>query len=227
MQELIKVDENKRLSARELYISLGLNKSQWSRWSNKNIIKDEFFKENVDYKGFALMSNGNEVQDFNITIEMAKHICMLARTEKAHILRKYFINIEKAWNSPEKVMQRALEYSKQAVERMEQQILLDEPYTNFAKAIAYSSGSISIGAFAKMLKNDGIDMGRNKLFKWLRKNDYVIKMGREKNNAKQRYVEQGLFELKESVVHTVKGDITTTTTLLTGKGQMYFLNKLN
>ena len=112
------------------------------------------------------------------------------------------------------------------IQELKEQVKLDKPFTDFAKSIAHSSDSISIGAFAKVLKNDGIELGNNKLFQWLRDNDYLIKGGREKNNAKQCYIEQELFEIKESTMHTVKGDIITTTTLMTGKGQMYFLDKL-
>ena len=64
------------------------------------------------------------------------------------------------------------------------------------------------------------------LYNWIDMIYNWIKGGREKNNAKQRYIEQGLFEIKESTRHTVTGDIITTTTLMTGKGQMYFLEKL-
>ena len=98
MQELIKITEKEGqqlVSARELYLGLGLNKSNWSRWYPTNIINNEFFKENVDYTGVRHNDEGNIVQDFAITLEFAKHIAMMARTEKSHEYRNYFINCEK------------------------------------------------------------------------------------------------------------------------------------
>ena len=99
MKELIKIttnDEGQQLvSARELYLGLGLDKSHWKRWSKQNIETNEFFKENVDWIGFATMANGNEINDYAITIEFAKHIAMMARTAKSHEYRNYFIECEK------------------------------------------------------------------------------------------------------------------------------------
>lgn len=84
------------VNARDLYIDLGLDKSQWSRWSNKNIIEDSFFIRNRDYLIVDMMSSkGLPYKDFIISLDMAKHICMLARTEKAHQIREYFIECEK------------------------------------------------------------------------------------------------------------------------------------
>jgi anti-repressor protein len=97
----------------------------------------------------------------------------------------------------------------------------DLPYTNFGKVVSNSSGAISIGAFAKMMydKHD-IKIGRNKMFEWLRENGYLIKQGREYNNPKQIYIEQGLFDVKPTIVSRSEGDIEKLTTLITGKGQV-------
>ena len=98
MNELIKV-ENKNgkqiVSCRDLYEGLELNKAHWKRWSVKNIIENEYFKEGEDWVGFTIMVNGNETQDFAITLDFAKHIAMMARTEKSHQYRNYFIECEK------------------------------------------------------------------------------------------------------------------------------------
>lgn len=97
MKELIKVTEKEGqqlVSARELYLGLGLNKSNWSRWYPTNIIKNDFFKENEDWIGVRHYDEGNEVQDFAISLEFAKHIAMMARTEKSHEYRNYFIECE-------------------------------------------------------------------------------------------------------------------------------------
>lgn len=97
--EIIKVTTNEKgqevVSARELYLGLGLNKAVWKRWYESNIINNDFFKENVDWVGFNIMLNGNKSQDFAITLEFAKHIAMMARTEKSHQYRNYFLECEK------------------------------------------------------------------------------------------------------------------------------------
>lgn len=99
MNELIKIQTNEQgqqlVSARELYLGLGLNKAVWKRWYTSNIINNEYFKENEDWVGFNIMLNGNETQDFAISLDFAKHIAMMARTEKSHEYRNYFIQCER------------------------------------------------------------------------------------------------------------------------------------
>lgn len=99
MNELIKIttnDEGKQLvSARDLYLGLELNKTNWSRWYPKNIEQNEYFTESVDFIGVRHKDEGNEVQDFAISLDFAKHIAMMARTEKSHEYRNYFIDCEK------------------------------------------------------------------------------------------------------------------------------------
>ncbi|MGL5712381.1 MAG: phage antirepressor KilAC domain-containing protein [Paraclostridium sp.] len=113
------------------------------------------------------------------------------------------------------------------VENLEAVMTIDKPYTNFGKSIAASCDAITIGDFAKILNNNNITIGRNRLFSFLRDNGYLIKSGKEKNRPKQIYIEQGLFKVSENIVHTVDGDILSTNTLITGKGQMYLLDLVN
>lgn len=98
MNELINIEiENDRqvVYARELYLGLGLDKSNWSRWLKANILNNEFFKENIDWVRVRHHDEGNEITDFIITLEFGKHIAMMARTEKSHEYRNYFIQLEK------------------------------------------------------------------------------------------------------------------------------------
>ena len=96
--ELIKIttDENGQqlVSAKELYLGLGLDKSHWSRWYPKNIQENDFFEENKDWIGVRHYGEGNETMDFAISLEFAKHIAMMARTQKSHEYRNYFIECE-------------------------------------------------------------------------------------------------------------------------------------
>lgn len=102
MKELIKITTNEKgqqlESARELYLGLGLNKTNWSRWYPTNIVRNDFFTKNIDWVGVRHNDEGNTIQDFAISLEFAKHIAMMARTEKSHEYRNYFIECEKAAN---------------------------------------------------------------------------------------------------------------------------------
>jgi len=93
----IKNENGKQLvSAKELYLGLGLNKTQWSRWYPTNLTNNDYFKENVDWVGVRHDVEGNDCQDYAISIDFAKHIAMQAKTEKSHEYRNYFIECEKS-----------------------------------------------------------------------------------------------------------------------------------
>ena len=101
-----------------------------------------------------------------------------------------------------------------------------KPKEIFADAVAASQNSILVGELAKMIKQNKVDMGQNRLFEWLRQNGYLIKGGSDKNMPTQKSMELGLFEIKESVVSNPDGSMRTTKTpKVTGKGQQYFINK--
>ena len=100
-----------------------------------------------------------------------------------------------------------------------------KPKALFADAVATSKTSILIGELAKILKQNGIDVGQKRLFEWLRNRDYLIKSGSSKNIPTQRAMDMKLFEIKEgSYVDNSGNNITTKTTKVTGKGQQYFIN---
>ncbi len=102
------------------------------------------------------------------------------------------------------------------------QIEEDRPYTHFGKSISASDAAILLGDFAKVAANSGIPIGRNRLFKWLRDNKYLM----PDNKPYQRYVDQGVFAVKESKVFTGFEETIRTTTLVTGKGQKYLIERL-
>lgn len=110
---------------------------------------------------------------------------------------------------------------------LEEKVKEDKPLVVFANAVETSKTSILIGDLAKILKQNGHDIGQNRLFEWLRQNNYLIKGGSRKNMPTQRSMELGLFEVKESAVANPDGSIRITrTTKVTGKGQIYFVNLL-
>ena len=165
---------------------------------------------------------------------MAKELAMLQNNEKGKQTREYFIKCEEAWNSPEMILARAnqiqarmLENYKDKVILLEKKIEEDKPKVIFAGAVEASKTSILIGELAKLIKQNGIDIGQKRLFAWLRDNGYLIKSKRaDYNMPTQRAMELGLFEIKETAVTHSDGHITISrTTKVTGKGQVYFINK--
>ena len=165
---------------------------------------------------------------------MAKQICMIQRTPEGKQIRQYFIDLEKAWNTPEQIFARALKMADKEIERLkENNVLLAQdnqrmkPKEIFADAVATSTTSILIGDLAKLLKQNGIETGQKRLFDWMRQNGYLIKRkGADWNSPTQKAMELGLFEVKESTVNNPDGSVRINkTTKVTGKGQQYFINR--
>ena len=94
MNELIKIDTDGKITARDLYEFLQLAPSQFSRWAKTNIEDNPFYSEGTDWWGFDIVSNGNGTKDYRLTIDFAKHLCMLSRSERGKQARNYFIEIE-------------------------------------------------------------------------------------------------------------------------------------
>lgn len=227
MNEIIKVNyENDRptVLARDLHQFLGVG-SEFSHWFKR--MCEYGFSEGTDFSPFLTESSGGRpAQDAQLTIEMAKEICMLQRNERGKQARQYFIQLEKDWNSPEKVMARALQIADKRIKRLETQIEEDRPKVLFAGAVETSKSSILIGELAKVLKQNGVNIGQNRLFEWMRQNGYLIRRnGSDYNMPTQRAMEMGLFEIKETtIVHADGHTHINKTPKVTGKGQIHFVN---
>ena len=151
---------------------------------------------------------------------------MLQRNEKGKIARKYFLQLEKDWNSPEKVMARALQIADRKIKMLEAEKEANRPKVLFADPVAASNTSILVGELAKLLKQNGVDTGQNRLFDWMRNNGYLIRReGTDYNMPTQRSMELGLFEIKETSITHADGHATVNKTpKVTGKGQQFFIN---
>lgn len=124
------------------------------------------------------------------------------------------------------LMAKALIVAQKQIEERNMQIEQMQPKALFADAVSASKTSILIGDLAKLIRQNGIEIGQKRLFEWLRNKGYLIKSGDSKNMPTQRSIEQGLFEIKESNIQHSDGTIRITkTTKVTGKGQIYFVNK--
>lgn len=226
---LIKVSvENDRptVSARELHQFLEVD-TPYRLWFPR--MAEYGFVEGTDYTPYIFVhpQNHQEITDQQLTIDMAKEICMIQRTEKGKQARQYFIQLEKDWNSPEKVMARALRLADQKIQMLTERIQADAPKVLFADAVAASETSILIGELAKLLKQNGVPIGQNKLFEWMRQNGYLIKRkGTDYNMPTQKSMELGLFFIKETTITHSDGHIVVTKTpKVSGRGQTYFVDK--
>lgn len=234
MNELIPINyegEQPTVSARELHKGLEI-KSKYADWF-KNM-SAYGFTENIDYFTVSKnLENGGRTIEHEISVDMAKQICMIQRSEKGRQYRQYFLDLEKAWNTPEQVFARALKMAEKTIAKLKdtnkslvEKIEADRPKTIFADAVSTSHTSILIGDLAKLICQNGVQTGQKRLFQWMRENGYLMKSGASYNMPMQRYIEQGLFEVKESSVQNPDGSVRVTrTTKVTGKGQLYFINK--
>jgi anti-repressor protein len=232
MNELIRIDfkdDSAVVSARDLHRSLEV-KTRFSQWVEQNF---KMFKENEDFTsvvGTTLVNNGavRELQDYAVSIRMAEHLAMMSKTQKGHEVREYFIQVEKDFNSPEKIMARSLKIADRKIIKLEATIEEQKPKVIFANAVSASHTSILVGNFAKLMRQNGLNFGQNRMFAWLRENGYLIsRKGNSWNMPTQKAMDLGLFEIKETTINHSDGHISINKTpKITGKGQLYFADKL-
>lgn len=226
-------------------------------------------KEQVRLEGSRMVRR--EITDYQITIDMAKQICMIQRSEKGKLYRKYFLALEKIWNSPEQVMARGLQIANKTIENLksENQILKTtienqdrlieqkdneisvqsdqiknkdkvinqkkkviqdmKPKAKFHDAVARTAiddqEAISVGKMAGILcQNNGLKIGQNKLFEYLRRQGYLCTADHVWNKPKQKMIDKGYMLYKEG--WDKKKKRITFTPLITGKGQILITKKV-
>lgn len=220
------------VSGRTLHRELGVG-TEYAKWMTR--MTEYGFVEGQDFNSVKIdevRQEGNrhvkrEIIDHALKLDMAKEIAMIQRTEKGKEVRQYFIQVERDYNSPEKIMARALLMANNKVLTLETQVEELKPKALFADAVAASKTSILMGELAKLLNQNGVEIGGTRLFAWMRENGYLIKRkGQDWNTPTQRAMEMGLFEIKERTHSNPDGSIIISrTTKVTGKGQQYFINK--
>lgn len=235
MYELIKVTTNDNdeqlVSGRELHEFLEVG-TPYKKWFDR--MSEYGFAENVDFTVLdknvhddTSFGGKRKITDHAIKLDMAKEISMIQRSEKGKQARQYFIRIEKVWNNPEMVVQRALKIQTRKVELLQLENAALKPKALFADSVSASHTSILVGDLAKLIKQNGVDIGARRLFKWLREKGYLIKRnGTDWNMPTQKSMDLELFEVKETVVSHSDGHTSINKTpKVTGKGQIYFVNK--
>ncbi|MBT0938718.1 phage antirepressor KilAC domain-containing protein [Streptococcus lutetiensis] len=230
MNNLINVTLNENqepvVSGRQLHKVLGV-RTAYKDWFPR--MTEYGFAENEDFSSFLSKSTGGRPKhDHVLKLDMAKEIAMIQRTDKGKEVRQYFIQVEKDFNSPEKIMARALKIADRKIIKLEATIEEQKPKVIFANAVSASHTSILVGDFAKLMRQNGLNFGQNRMFAWLRENGYLIsRKGNSWNMPTQKAMDLGLFEIKETTINHSDGHISINKTpKITGKGQLYFADKL-
>lgn len=229
MNELITITTNEvgepTVLGRELHEFLGV-KTLYKDWFPRMV--EYGFTEGKDFSSFLSESTGGRPgTDHLLTIDMAKELAMIQRTDKGKQARQYFIQVEKDYNSPEKIMARALRIAEKELSTLKLDVERMKPKEIFADSVASSHTSILIGELAKILKANGHETGQKRLFETLRQDGFLIKRkGSDFNMPTQKSMELGLMEIKETTINNADGSIRLNkTTKVTGKGQIYFVNR--
>lgn len=189
--ELFNVNmETETVSARELHEKLKIE-TPFRKWFPR--MCEYGFVDGIDYTldKFVHPQNGQETADYDVKFDMAKQICMIQRTEDGKKCRQYFIDLEKAWNTPEQIMARALKLADRTINSLRIENEMMKPKAAFFDAVADSKTAVSMNEVSKVLDIKGI--GRNKLFEILRDKHVLDR----RNIPYQKYVDLGWFRVIE------------------------------
>jgi anti-repressor protein len=205
------------------------NMIEMSRDFDLSIIKSEY-KDNMNrtQTEYLLTKKGFNLYMFNIQGYLEYKMAYINEFERMEQALKAQPQLTTDSYMIEDPLERAKAWIKEEEQRQQLQMTVTElaPKAEFADAVSESVNTISIGFLAKLLKKNGVDTGRTKLFAWLRSNGYLIKSGKDKNTPTQRALDLGIFDVKETVVINKWGNsVTSKTTSVTGKGQTYFIKK--
>lgn len=241
-------DAGRYIDARQLHDFIN-GATDFSTWFKRRIehcgfvVNEDFMAINHTEKleNGSIPSVGRPTIDYILTIEAAKELCMVEGNDRGRAVRRYFIEAERRFRESQQVapahpaipqtfaqaLRLAAEQA-ETIEAQQKQLAEQAPKVNFAKALEIAGESILIGQLAKLLRQNGVDTGEIRLYQWMRDNGFLHKCGSEYNDPTQRALEMGLFEVRTGTrYHPHTGEpIQTRTTLVTIKGQQYFINKL-
>ena len=234
MNELIKVTTNENdeqlVSGRDLHEFLEVE-TPYKKWFGR--MSEYGFAENVDFivmdkfvQDETAFGGHRRITDHALKLDMAKEISMIQRSEKGKQARQYFLQVERAWNNPEMVVQRALQIQTRKVEALQLENAELKPKALFADAVRGSTNSCLIKDLALMLNQNGINIGQNRLFAYMRKHKYLGSGKGHYNKPTQKSMDKDLFEYREHFHTNSSGEVEVRfTPLVTGKGQEYFVNE--
>lgn len=231
MNEIAKFNNSKEMSSLEIAEITGKRHADVLR-DIRNLIE-----QGANERNFALVEYKDKKGEVRPCYKLTPKGCLILASGYDVVLREKIINRLEELEMQKKnggfsipqTLSEALRLAADQQEEIEQQKLLineQAPKVAFANAIEASKSSCLIGELAKIITQNGYEIGQNRLFKWLRNNGYLGKKGEYYNIPNQIYIEQGLFEIKKGVRSGNEGVMhTTITTKVTGKGCSYFINK--
>ena len=200
--------------------------------------RDAIARLDDDEKNTVVLTDGNRGNPNKTVVNEAGfyNLVLSSRKPEAHAFKRWVTHdvlpaIRKSGGyiatdgteSNEELLARAVLVAQDAIKRKDERIAQLEPKARFADAVASSDGTCLVGELAKMLRQNGVEVGQNRLFEWLRSDGYLGRFGSNWNVPTQRAMELGLFRIKETAVHKADGSVTISRTpKVTGKGQTYF-----
>lgn len=185
--------------------------------------KADFIPENVFYR--LAMKAKNEVAE-KFQAKVADEIIPSIRKHGGYIYGQETMSDDELLAKALMVAQHKIAEKDKLIAQKQERINQMQPKEVFADSVSTSKQSILIGELAKLICQNGHSIGQNRMFQWMRDNGYLMSYGSSRNLPKQKYVERGLFEIRESTVNNPDGSVRLTrTTKVTGKGQIYFINK--
>lgn len=229
----VQSENNKQtVNARELHGFLE-SKQEFSTWIKSRVKKYGFLK-GVDFltidKTIKREKGASIRRDFHVSLNMAKELSMLERNPKGKAARRYFIeceektNLTPAFQLPQTFADALLLAGQQAkqLEAQNLQIEQQRPAVEYCQKVSATSGSLKIRDFAKSISKDGLTIGQNKLFAWLRNNGFLT----YENTPYQKYINNGYFELITGIIERSTTGRQWQQTRITGKGQIAVTKKL-
>jgi phage antirepressor YoqD-like protein len=211
------------ISAKALYEALELDLSHYARWTQMNIVENQFASNHEDWEGFAIMANGNSTTDYMLSIPFAKKLSMMVQTFKGEEVRNYFIECEKqaisSFNIPKTLPEALRAYADTLEEnnKLTEALSAAQPAISFTEAVTNNKGLRGLRDYAKIIhKKPNIFMAT------LRNDGYLYKNKNGENVPYQTYLNAGYFEVKEGI--NPRG-FKWTKTVVTGKGEVYLQGK--
>ena len=188
-----------------------------------SVERPDFIPENIFYR--LAMKAKNEVAE-KFQAKVADEIIPSIRKHGGYIAGQESMTDDQLLAKALLVAQSKIAERDQIIAQKQERIEQMKPKALFADAVSASKHSILVGDLAKLICQNGYQIGQKRLFQWMRDNGYLMTQGSSYNRPKQRYVERGLFEIKESTINNPDGSVRITITpKVTGKGQVYFVNK--
>lgn len=240
-------DAGRVVDARQLHAFINNGATDFSTWFKRRVehcgfvVNEDFMAINSTevVNNDSIPGIGRPSIEYVLTIDAAKELCMVEGNKRGRAVRRYFIEAERRFRESQQVATahpaipqtfaqalRLAASQAEQIEKQQKQIEAERPRVLFSQAVETAKQSVLIGELAKIICQNGVQTGEKRLFAWMRENGYLCQYGERYNQPTQKAMEMGLFEMKKTTIQKANGEtLVSTTTKVTGKGQIYFVNK--